>query len=436
MKICMIVTGYPSSDNEPIVSGEIKNPFYLSQTLKKLGHDVSVISTTFTTDKKSDISCRVLNGIKIYDVKKIKKKYLRGISDPIIESMCKAKKLLQLIKTKNFDIIHIHTSTCISLAAVLFLKKIKIIKTPIIITFHGTGFLESWAEKDNKFSFYNFLVSVNNLCQLYIDRITLRWSERIISAGEYQIKEMLDVYKVPIKKLIPISNGVDTSFYTPLPKDSAKVAKIRERYGLIGMNVVLLVGRIAKKKGFQYVVDAAPYILKQTPNTIFFIIGGIDLFAHYKPKLIEKIRYLNLEEKFIIVKDIPEKDMPLYYNMADICVVPSINYEPLPTVIFEAMSCGKPVVASDIGGIQDQMGYKTTLVPQKDPKEIAEKVSRILTDQDLSNILSNQNRVQSKKFEWENIAKKHIQVYYQVIKERSYTSHISRMDFDLNPNNE
>ncbi|CEG12374.1 putative Phosphatidylinositol N-acetylglucosaminyltransferase [groundwater metagenome] len=407
----MIVIGYPTSDNEPIVSGEIKNPFYLSQTLKKLGHDVSVINTTFTTDKKFDSSCRVLDGIKIYDVKKIKKKYLRGIINPIIESIYKAKKLLQLIKTKNFDIIHIHTSTCTSLAAVLFLKKIKIIKSPIIITFHGTGFLEGRAEEDNKFSFYNFLVSINNLCQLYIDRITLRWSEKIISAGEYQVKEMLDVYKVPIEKLIPISNGVDTSFYTPLPKDSAEVTKIRERYGLIGMRVVLLVGRIAKKKGFQYIVEAAPYILKQIPNTRFFIVGGIDLFAHYEPKLIEKIRYLNLEEKFIIVKDVIEKNMPLYYDLADVCVVPSINYEPLPTVIFEAMSCGKPVVASNIGGIPDQIGYKDTLVPQKNPNKMAKKVVTILTDKALANRLSNQNRIQSKKFEWEKIAKEHIIIY-------------------------
>lgn len=417
MKICMITRGYPVSVNEPIVSGEIKNPFYLSQTLKKLGHDVTIINVTFAADKKSNIPHRFLNGIKIYDVKKVKKIYLKGIIDSIMENWGMTKKFLQLIKIENFDIIHIHTSTCTSIAVILFLKKIKIIKVPIIITFHGTGFLENVAETDNKFSFYNFLMSTNNLFQLYIDRITLRWSEKIISAGEYQVKEMLDVYKVPVEKLIPISNGVDNSFYTPLPKDSVEVTKIRERYGLIGIRVVLLVGRIAKKKGFQYIVDAAPYILKQIPNTRFFIVGGTDLFAHYEPKLIEKIRYLNLEEKFIIVKDVPEKDMPLYYNLADVCIVPSINYEPLPTVIFEAMSCGKPVVASDIGGIPDQIGYKDTLVPQKNPNKIAEKVVTILTDKELANRLSNQNIAQSKKFAWENITKKYIEVYYQVIKD-------------------
>ncbi len=415
MKICFITNDYPASINEPIVSGEFKNPFYLSQTLKKLGHDVTVI----TTNRYKDFGpCRKsLNGVKIYYVKKFGGRYLKiGLLRPIIESINTAKKLLQLIKVENFDVIHIHTSLGISSAAVLFLKKIKIIKIPIIMTFHGTAFIESSTEIHN-ILFYNFIIYLNNLSQLYIDRIILRWSERIVSAGGYQVKEMSDVYRLPIEKIVPISNGVDTSFYEPFFKDSSKINKIRGKYGLKDNKIVLLVGRIARKKGFQYVVDAAPYILKQIPNTIFFIVGGTALFAHYEPKLIKKIKYLNLEKKFIIVKDTPEKDMPLYYNLADVCVVPSIDYEPLPTVVFEAMACGKPIVASNIGGIPDQIGYKYTLVPQKDPKEIAEKVIRILTDKDLANSLSNRNVIQSKNFDLVEIAKKHMFLYYQVIKE-------------------
>jgi glycosyltransferase involved in cell wall biosynthesis len=390
----MITKKYPYSFNEAIVSGEIKNPFYLSQTLKRMNHDVTII--THNTSK----SVRSFNGIKICD---IGEGFLKGVIRSTTRNLKGVKKFLELIKEEDFDIIHAHYS----IAGLILLKKSGRINIPIITTAHGTTIPELYADIEGS-SFYNTLARLNGWAQRHIDRFAWLNSNKIISAGNYQVSEMLEVYKLPKEKIIPISNGVDTSFYKP---DTDAGNKIREKPGLEDKRVVLFVGRLARKKGLQYLIDAALLILNEFPNTIFLVIGGTNQFAQYESELRKRITYLNLEEKFIVMKNVPENDMPAYYNSTDVCVVPSINYEPLPTVVFEAMACGKPIVASNLDGIPEQIGYEDTLVPQKNSKALAEKIIEILRDKELSDKLSKNNRERAEELDWMKIAENHVKVY-------------------------
>ncbi len=398
MKICMIVREYPSSLNEPIVSGEIKNPFYLSQMLKKMGYKVTVIT------HNKDIKVQNFNGVQIYS---IGSGFLKGVVRSITSALNEAKCYLKLIKKEDFDIIHAH----IPVIGLILLRKFRKIKTPIITTAHGTSLQEAKANIEGR-SVYSTLAKLNSWIQYYIDRFSWLGSDKVISAGNYQVREMLEVYKLPEEKVIPISNGVDTSFYKPDPKAGNK---IKEKYGIEDKKIVLFVGRLVRKKGLQYLIDSALLILREVPDTVFLVVGGTDKFAQYELELRKRIRHLDLEEKFIIVKNVPEKDMPSYYNAADVCVFPSINYEPLPTVIFEAMACGKPIVASNLGGIPEQLGYKDTLVPQKNFIALAKMIIKILKDDSLAKELSNKNRKRAKEFHWEKISKMHVELYRGVV---------------------
>ena len=398
MQICIIVKEYPSSLNEPIVSGEIKNPFYLSQTLKKMGHNITVI----THNKNKGI--RDFNGVQIYS---IGNGFLKGVVRSITSALNEARGFLKLIKEEDFDVIHAHSSV----TGLVLLRKAGKIRTPIITTAHGTSLLEAKANTEG-LSLYNTLAKLNSWTQYYIDRFSWLGSDVVISAGNHQVREMLKVYKLPEEKVNPISNGVDTSFYKPDPKAGNK---IKEKYGIEDKRIVLFVGRLVRKKGLQYLIYSAPLILREVPDTVFLVIGGADRFAQYESELRKKIKYLNLEGKFIIVKNVPEKDMPSYYNAADVCVFPSINYEPLPTVIFEAMACGKPIVASNLGGIPEQIGYIDTLVPQKNHIALAKMIIKILKDDNLSRELSNKNRKRAREFHWEKISKMHVKLYRSVV---------------------
>jgi len=404
----MIIYNYPTSFNEPIVGGAIKNPFYLSQMLKKRGMDITVITYKPNKDKK-DKEIEVFNGIKVHIIGQT---ILKGVFRSLILSFNEAKELLMLLKREDFDIIHTHTFSIMGLAILRRLKKISI---PILSTAHGTSLPETIANLEKR-SFYSILAKIDAYIEYYIDQYSWLNFDKVISAGYYQVREMIDIYKLPKEKVIPIPNGVDISFYKPDPKAGNK---IKEKYEIENKRIVLFVGRLVKKKGLQYLINSAPIILRKIPDIVFLIVGGTDKFAQYESELKKLIKHLNLEEKFIIVKNVPEKDMPSYYNAADVCVVPSINYEPLPTVVFEAMACGKPVVASNLGGIPEQLGYDYTLVPPKNSKELAKKIIEILQNDDLYITLSKRNRKRAREFDWVEIAKKHIKIYKELINQGS-----------------
>jgi len=404
MKICMVVNKYPNSLNEPLVSGEIKNPFYLTQALKKMGEDITVI--THNVNK----NIWDFNGIKIYS---IGESFLKGILRSIDRNVMQIKTILKLVKRERFDIFHGHVLT--SIFGLIFLKKIRKITAPIIFTAHGTQIPEMYADmygNINGFSFYDLLVKLNGYFQYYFDRCTYVNSHRVISVSNYQIKEMIRIYRVHQKKIVTIPNGVDTSFYKP---NSRLSIKVRENMELKNKKIVLFVGRLVRKKGVQYLIKVAPKIIKEVPNVVFLIIGGMDKFALYELELRKAIINSGLKEKFIILKNIPEEDMPAYYNSADICVVPSINYESIPTVILEAAACGKPVVATNRWGIPEVLSYEDALVPEKDLAALANKIIEILKNEELAHILSKRNRNIALKFDWQKIAKKHQALYESLL---------------------
>jgi len=396
----MLVNKYPKSFDEPIVSGEIKNPFYLTLALRKMGHNITVIA------HNANKNVWDFNGVRIYS---IGNGPLKGVLRSSTRNCMEMKKILELVKEEKIDIIHAHILT--SIVGLIFLKKIGKIMFPIVFTAHGTQIPEMYANM-NGFSFHDILRKLNGWVQYQFDRFSYVNSDKVISVSNYQTKEMMEIYRVPKKKIVSILNGVDTSFYKP---DHRSSSKVKESMGLRDRKIVLFVGRLVRKKGVQYLIKAAPLIIKEVPNVVFLIIGGTDEFAQNESEIRKTIVNLGLKEKFIILKNVPERSMPAFYNSADVCVVPSINYESIPTVIFEAMACGKPVVATNRWGIPEQMIYKDTLVAEKDWGGLANKIIKILKDEELAHILSKRNRKIARKFDWLKIAKENHELYKKVL---------------------
>ncbi|MEW5692977.1 MAG: glycosyltransferase [Candidatus Hydrogenedentota bacterium] len=147
--------------------------------------------------------------------------------------------------------------------------------------------------------------------------------------------------------------------------------------------VLLFIGRFVPKKGLEYLIRALPYIINERDDFVLVIIGGGDLENRIKGI----VKELNLEKYVIFLGIVPTKDLILYYNMSDIFITPAVK-EPidgLNVVVVEAMSCGKPVVATNVSGnpliVKD--GENGLLVDEKDPMALSKAILKMLNNPEL-----------------------------------------------------
>ncbi|MEM4723849.1 MAG: glycosyltransferase family 4 protein, partial [Candidatus Hadarchaeum sp.] len=195
---------------------------------------------------------------------------------------------------------------------------------------------------------------------------------------------------------------------------------LRTQLGIAaGAPVVLALGRLVYKKGFEYLVRAIPDIAKQFGNLRVVIAGDGPLYDD----LLHLAQELGVENHLLLIRGVPWTDTPRYLNMCDIFVVPSVhdhkgNVDGLPNVLLEAMSCGKPVVATRVAGIpeviEDQ--HNGLLVEEKDPHQLAQAITKLLASPDLAQQYGMACRTKiEERLTWGMIAKRMVEVYEQAI---------------------
>ncbi len=202
------------------------------------------------------------------------------------------------------------------------------------------------------------------------------------------------------EKIRVMGVAIETEVFTPLearypangPGDensrkleNAKITiprKLLTGFKPISTKTILFIGRINfSEKGVGVLLDAMPEILKQVPDAKLVIVGG----GGEEQRMREQIKDLGIENSVEIVGKKPFAELPKYLNSASVMVVPSLWLEAFGQVTIEAMSCGVPVVTSDIGGsteinVDGETGF---IVPKGDAKALAEAVITILTNKSL-----------------------------------------------------
>lgn len=403
MNILIFTQNYPKSYNEAIISGMIKNPFYLSQTLKKAGHNVTVITSG---DKPGEWT---FDKVRVHCVGR---GILKGVIHAFVMELKMFIKFLSLYKKEQLDVIRIHQ---LNVLPIIFLRKMKFIKCPVIYIAHGTSIPELKASFKG-FSPYKVLLYANAKVQCFIDKISWKLSDVVISTSRFQIEEMENIYKVPKDKIACIYNGVDNTHYFP---NSEAGKQLRQRMGISSdIPVVLYVGRIARKKGIHLLIKSAKNVIKELPATRFILVtGNIGRQLDYKKEFLRLVEQENLGNHMIVRENVPEKDLPAYYNAADICVFPSTGYESIPSVILEAMACGKPIITQGNWGITEVLtDVLLTEEALKDDDTLSDNILKILKNEDYREKLSNNNLQVAQNFSWEAMSKKHLILNEQIIK--------------------
>jgi glycosyltransferase involved in cell wall biosynthesis len=192
---------------------------------------------------------------------------------------------------------------------------------------------------------------------------------------------------------------------------------LRQKYHLDkNTKVIISVGLLVEKKGFNYLIEAMKEI-NQHHKAILIIAGE----GTERKKLEQQVEKRGLKDKVFLPGQIDGKEMPLYFNMGDMFVLPSIydskgETETFGVVILEAMACGLPVISTRVGGIPDALGDAGILIKEKDSSQIAKEVIKLLDDPKRREILGDKSLKRVKEnFSWEKIAPEFIKNYQEVI---------------------
>ena len=178
-----------------------------------------------------------------------------------------------------------------------------------------------------------------------------------------------------------VRNGIDLDYFTPAP--GGGVAPLPADLGLgpdsAGNGpVVTILAALRDFKGITHAIDAWPAVLARQPAARLLLVGS----GEEEPALRAQVARLELTGSVIFAG--MRSDVPDVLRGSDLVVLPSIYGENLPTVLMEAGGCGRPVVASDVGGISDIVadGETGLLVPPGDSPGIAAAILTLLADPD------------------------------------------------------
>jgi len=237
----------------------------------------------------------------------------------------------------------------------------------------------------------------------FIWRHCLMACDRIAPVSDYCLGVYHDYWNLPAAKFALIPNGVDGVRFRP---DAALRASWRERLGLDGRPMILYVGRLCRQKGTDLLIDA--YRKLRQPAALV-VAGPSERFGK------THIGELALEVQRaggIYLPPLDDADMPGIYNACDIFAMPTRELEMFGMAAVEAQACGKPVVASDHGGLRE-------IVPETagarfrtgDAGDLAARLQALLDNADMLDGLRAGARENAARYDWTRIAQRCREVY-------------------------
>lgn len=399
--VLVTATTFPRWENDT----EPNFVFALSSLLAKKGFNIIVLAPHHPNAEK----CEIIGNLKIYRfpyfypnklqklcydggvLENMKKSLLAKLQAPLL-LMAELLHTARIIKKEKIDFIHAHwiipqglTAACIK----------KLYRIPFISTAHA-GDVFTLKKKPMR----------------DMARAAIANSSYVTANSNYTRNSILKIlnFKKDIE-IIPM--GVDLSQFSPRKKDQ----NLREKLG-VGNKLILFVGRLAEKKGVEYLIRAMPTVLEKLPKSKLVVIGD----GPRKEKLANLVAELNLENDVAFLGKIKNEELPKYYATADVFVGPSIvtksgDTEGLGIVFLEAIASGTCIIGSNVGGIPDIVKHNTTgiLVEEKNVKELESAIVAVLKDNDLQKKLKRNSMEYIKKtYSWDIVAEKFAKLYRRI----------------------
>lgn len=376
MNICMIAGEFP-----PVTRGVGNFVYHLSKTLTNRGHKITVL----TRGSRKQTYCEYIDGITVYRVK-----FLPLYPFHLQFHRYHLNRLI--VKLEPFwDIIHLHFPIIPDINS----------SKPLIITEHGT-MVDAINNRDTSdlFSF-----GLKTFAKLYIDieKNLVNKADIVTSASKSVADKLNNLYGVDVSEIV--YNGIDTDFFNPLSNRN------KER------DYILYTGILDAQKGLTDLIKSLKIVCEEFPN-IRLLLTGNGPFERYLKKMVNNL-HLNNNVKFLGYVD--KESLLSYYQNATIYVLPSYS-EGFPTSILEAMSCGIPVIGTNVTGTSELIinNENGLLVPPRNPERLAESIIYLLDNKNLRDKMGKNGRnLMKQRFDWDLITDKIENCYFSLLEKNS-----------------
>lgn len=375
MKIAQVSATFP-----PYMAGTGNVCYHYAIELSKLGHDVAIF-----TSRYPDNDYRYPNEIT---VNRFKPRFRIG-NAPFIPELYNVMD--------EFDLIHLHYPFYFGGEIIYLCNLIKNMR--YVITYHNDVIAPG---------FLGLLFDIHR--KLLAGKILKKAKKLFILSNDYtNYSNLKDIFFEKKRDLVVLPNGVDIDEFNPCldsPPGFIKKSK-----------TLLFVGSLDRAhafKGLEYLLRACLSIANTYDDFILLIIGDGDLRKDYadfakRIGILQNVRFLG---------SISSEDLPKYYSISDILILPSIRIENFPLVLIEAMAAGKPIVTSNIPGVRTIIkDYENGLLVQPaDFNDLASKIIYLLNNPALCHEIGLENRKKAVTiYSWENIVKKLDVVYKEIL---------------------
>ncbi|HAD58826.1 MAG TPA: glycosyltransferase family 1 protein [Planctomycetaceae bacterium] len=271
------------------------------------------------------------------------------------------RALKRLLKDYQPDVVHTHSSK----AGILGRRAAYSLGIPCVHSIHGAAF--HYGQPGVLYRAYRMA-----------ERIAEPWCQHFICVCNAMTRQYLDAGIGTPDKYTTIYSGMDVDrFLNP----TRSASEVRQQLGLTDEHIVIgKIARLFNLKGHEYLIEAAPAIVKEHPQVRFLFVGDGILQDQYR----RRIEELDLTEHFIFAGLVPPDEVPDYIHAMDIAAHTSV-WEGLARVLPQALICGKPIVSFDIDGahevcVTDETGI---LVPARDQEALTSALLRLVADRDL-----------------------------------------------------
>lgn len=309
------------------------------------------------------------------------------------------RALARLVRREGIDLVHAHWLLPNGFVAWRVARRTGV---PYAVTLHGSDVF--MAERNRLFG----VMAARALAgAAHVTSCSADLRDRLLALGGGEHAD----------KVLLVANGTDLQ---PAAAAAPPAAALRRRLGVgAGARLVVAVGRLVYKKGFRYLLEAAPEILGEHPEAVLVIGGGGDLAAELRRRAAE----LGVADRVLFTGGLSHPEVLELIAAAEVFVMPSVrdprgNVDGLPIVVLEAMAAGRPVVATDVAGMPLAVADGDTglLVPPADPAALAAAVGGLLADPERARRLGDAARRRvEEELNWSAVAAVHDRLYRRAV---------------------